>query len=263
VSAEEFFPDGLTTSRFLGGALIVRQPVRGYRAGVDPVLLAAACPARAGQSVLELGCGAGVASLCLGRRVPGLRMAGIEIQPGYAELARDNAAANDVPLEVHEGDLAEMPVALRTRNFDHVILNPPFFDRAEGSAAPDAGRETARGETLGLGDWLRIAGKRLRPKGQVTVIHRATRLADLLDGLRAADLGAVRLLPISPRAGRDAHLLLARATRQGKAPLVLHAPSVMHNGPAHRGDREDYTPAFSAVLRDGAALAFPGDDPAD
>jgi tRNA1(Val) A37 N6-methylase TrmN6 len=59
---------------FLGGQLRLAQPEIGYRAGIDPVLLAAACPAQRGQEVLELGCGVGVASLCLGRRVLGLNL---------------------------------------------------------------------------------------------------------------------------------------------------------------------------------------------
>ena len=49
----------LTCDDFLGGRLSIWQPRDGYRAGVDPVLLAASVPARAGQSVLELGCGTG------------------------------------------------------------------------------------------------------------------------------------------------------------------------------------------------------------
>ena len=77
----------LTHDGFLGGRLHLWQPRRGYRAGVDPVLLAASVPAQAGQSVLDLGCGAGAAMLCLGVRVPGLDLNGLEVQPDYAALA--------------------------------------------------------------------------------------------------------------------------------------------------------------------------------
>jgi tRNA1Val (adenine37-N6)-methyltransferase len=104
-------------------------------------LLAAACPAELGQSVLDLGCGAGAAALCLGHRVPGLSLAGLELQPAYADLARRNAARNGIALDVHEGDLARMPKALR-RDFDQVIANPPYY-HAGGSPSPVAARATA------------------------------------------------------------------------------------------------------------------------
>ena len=117
----------LTDDGFLGGRLRVLQPRLGYRAATDPVLLAAAVPVRAGQSVLELGCGAGVAALCLLVRVPGVRVAGLERQAGYADLARRNAARNALSLTVEDGDLAAMPPALRAAAFDHVIVNPPYF----------------------------------------------------------------------------------------------------------------------------------------
>jgi tRNA1(Val) A37 N6-methylase TrmN6 len=58
-----FGPEEITTDGFLGGRLTIAQPVAGYRAAADPVLLAAAVQARPGQAVLDLGCGAGVASL--------------------------------------------------------------------------------------------------------------------------------------------------------------------------------------------------------
>lgn len=116
----------LTCDGFLEGRLQVTQPKAGFRSGADAVMLAAACPAVSGQAVLELGCGAGVASLCLGWRVPGLRLAGLESQPAYADLARRNAAANGIAMQVLTGDVVRPPAELRAMAFDHVIANPPY-----------------------------------------------------------------------------------------------------------------------------------------
>ena len=88
MATDDFAAEALSQDGFLGGRLAIWQPRVGYRAAMDPVLLAAAVAARAGESVLELGCGVGVASLCLGSRVPGLALTGLELQPAYARLAR-------------------------------------------------------------------------------------------------------------------------------------------------------------------------------
>ena len=145
------FPDSaLTCNDFLGGRLKLWQPRDGYRAGVDPVLLAAAVPAKAGQSVLELGCGAGAAVLCLVTRVPGLRPTGVELQADYADLAARNAQCNEIDLSVYVADLSNMPTDLRQQHFDHVIANPPYYRPGAHSAAVDAGRRTALSEQTPL-----------------------------------------------------------------------------------------------------------------
>lgn len=215
---------------FLGGRLRILQPARGYRAGADAVMLAAACPARAGDSVLELGCGAGVALLCLGARVPGLHLAGLELQPAYAELARRNAAANAIPAELHQGDLARMPAELRGRSFDHVIANPPYF--TGGPPAPDAGRGRAR--------------------------HEATPLPQWVEAALSGPAGAIAILPVAARAGREAGRIIVSARKGARAPLRLLTPFVMHAKPSHAGDQEDLTEAAQAVLRGGAALSLEG-----
>lgn len=246
------FPlEALTDDAFLCGRLQLWQPVKGYRAATDPVLLAACVPARAGQSVLDLGCGAGAAALCLAQRVPGLVLTGLELQPAYADLARRNAARNGVALAVAEGDLSQMPLALR-RGFDHVIANPPYY-ATEGSASPDAGRDTALRVATPISHWVETATRRLNPGGYFTLIIATDRLPDVFAGL-TTKLGSVSVLPLAAREGHAAARVIVQARKGGRAAFRLLAPLVVHRGPTHDGDRESYTAAANAVLRQGADL---------
>ena len=108
---------------FLGGRLQLAQPNIGYRAGIDPVLLAAACPAKDGEHVLELGCGVGVASLCLAARVPGVRLHGVEILTDYAQLARGNAAQNSFEFDVQVGCVSARPTLFYDQSFHQKVEN--------------------------------------------------------------------------------------------------------------------------------------------
>lgn len=245
--------DDLSEDRFLGGRLRLLQPRRGYRAGVDAVVLAASVPAQTGDRVLELGCGVGAASLCLGSRVPGLALTGVEVQPDYAALARENAARAGIALKVVEADLRALPESLRAEAFDHVLANPPYFRRDEGTAAQDAGRETALGETACLEDWIDVALRRLRTGGWLTLIHRIERLPGVLAALEGR-AGATEVLPLVSRAGRAAGLFLLRSAKARRTPFRLAPALVMHAGAAHAGDREDYVPEIADVLRKGAPM---------
>ena len=246
-----FAPDALSDDKFLCGRLRLLQPLKGYRAATDPVLLAAACPAVPGQSVLDLGCGAGAAALCLGLRVPGLALAGLEMQPAYADLARQNATRNGIRVEVHEGNIARMPRDLR-RDFDHVIANPPYYPPG-GSPSPIGARATAMQVETPLADWVAAAARRLRPGGWLTLICGADGLPMVLGAL-GTKLGSAAVLPLAARQDRPALRIILQARKGGRAAFRLLAPFVLHEGAAHDGDRESYTPAANAVLRDGADL---------
>lgn len=246
------FPnDAVTDDAFLGGRLRLWQPKTGYRAATDPVLLAACCPARSGQSVLDLGCGAGAASLCLGVRVPGLVHSGLEVQADYAELARRNAARAGIALTVHAGSVLDMPRPLRG-DFDHVITNPPYYPPA-GTPAADKGRDTALREEVSIADWISAAKKRVAPLGWLTLIVRADRMGDVMVGL-GSSMGSVTILPVTARSGREAGRVVMRTRKGGRAGLRLLAPLVLHEGDAHPGDRNNHSAQAEAVFRSGEGL---------
>ena len=235
-----------TKDTLLGGRVSLTQPKRGFRAGSDPVLLAASVPARSGQRVLDLGCGAGAAFLCLAARVPGLSCAAVELQADYADLARVNAARNGADAMIHTADIAALPAELRRQRFHHVLTNPPYFDRRTGSTSPDLPRERALGEVLALPDWIDAGARRLEPRGTLTVIQKADRLPDLLTAM-AACLGSVAILPIAPRIGQQSKLVIAQGIKGGRAPFRLLPPFILH-------DADDFSDAASAVLRDAAPI---------
>ncbi len=248
-----FGPADLTCDAFLDGRLRLWQPRIGYRAATDPVLLAAFVPARPGERVLDLGCGAGTAGLCLAARVPGLELHGLEVQPAYAELARRNAADNRLALTVHDGDLRRPPAELRRLSFDQVIANPPFHP-ATATGSPDSGRDRAQREVdAPLADWIAAGLRRLRPGGRLALIHRATRLPEILAALTGA-AGSIEVLPVAPRAGRPAGRVLVRARKGRSGPLTLWPSLTLHEGDAHEADRESYTAEAQALLRGMAGL---------
>lgn len=249
-----FSETALSRDVFLGGRLTIWQPKRGYRAATDPVLLAAAVAARPGQMVLELGCGAGVALLALGRRVPGLVLAGVERQDDYADLARRNAEHNAIPAEIFSADLTGLPDALRGRSFDHVLANPPYYP-PRAPAAQDPGRAAALREETPLTEWVDAGLRRLKSGGYLTMIHLAERLPAILAALEAR-AGAVMVRPLAPREGRAAGRVLVQARKGARGPFRLLAPLVLHEGPVHAGDHDDFTSKAQAILRDGKELGW-------
>ncbi len=240
--------DPLPTTRdgFLDARLEIRQPAKGYRAGGDPILLAAAVAAQPGQTVLDLGCGVGTAGLCLLARLPEVRVVALELQPELAELARANAADNrlDDRLTVVEGSLLAPPELIRGRGFDHVLTNPPWLP-ASASRRPATTTKSVghlEGEA-DLGLWLTVAVRFLKRGGSLALIHRADRLADLLAAMAGLPLGGITVFPLWPRPGLPAIRVVVTARKEKKSPLLLLPGLVLH--------QEDgrFTPAADDVLR--------------
>lgn len=244
----------LSEDKVLGGRLVLRQPRRGHRVGHDAVLLAAATAAQAGDHAVDLGAGVGAAGLALARRVEGLAVTLVEIDPELTALAAGNAERNGlaararaVCLDVESA--ADFAAAgLTAGSAACVLMNPPF--NIVQNPSPDPDRRMAHAASPAtLHTWLGTAARLLRPHGAVTLIWRADGLGDVLDGLERG-FGAVAVRPVHPKLDAPAIRVLVRAVKASRAPLVLSAGLVLADVNGHP------TPEAEAVLREGAALAF-------
>lgn len=234
-----------TEDGFLDGRLRVRQSARGFRSGLDAAMLAAAVPARDGDRVLELGVGAGVASLCLAARVPQCRVEGLDIDEELVALANRNAAANKMADRIRflQGDALSLPRELRTE-FDHVLCNPPFHD-AKAERSPDDSRALALQDCGDLSGWLKSGLKRTANNGTFTTILRADRLNEALDVLPTR---GARVFPLWPKKNEPAKRVIVQVHRGRHTPFALLPGLVLHEADGR------YTRGADAILRGMSAL---------
>ncbi len=235
-----------TLGTLLGGRVAHEQPREGHRTGLEPVLLAAAIPARAGERVLEGGTGSGAGLLCLAARVTGIRGVGVERDQDMAGLAQRNVATNGLTgaIEIVMGDVP----AFRAGAVDHAFANPPWHD-ADGTASPMRLKEAAkRAAPGGLAAWIAALAKDVRDGGTVTVVVPAACVPECLGAMAANGCGSVCLCPLWPRQGRAAKLVLLQAVRRGRGPFRLLPGLVLHG-------EAGFTPETAAILDGAAALA--------
>jgi len=240
--------DERTHGHLLNRQVHYTQPRHGFRSGVEPVLLAAAIPARSGSRVLEGGSGAGATLLCLAARIPGIAGLGLEQDPSLAALARQNAAANgwadltfvaaDVTATVPEG------------TFDHACANPPYH-ATTSTPSPDRTRRMAKSAAPGqLAAWAAALAGPLRPRGTLTFILPAPLLAAAAAAFVRAGCAPTVILPLWPKTGQPAKLLLLRGVKGSRTPLRLLPGLTLHTAEG------SFTEEAQSILRGGAALSI-------
>lgn len=225
------------------------QAESGFRTSLDSVFVAAACPAKAGERVLDLGAGVGGASFCLLWRVPDCHVTGIEIQKSHADLATANIALNRAEGRA-EFVCADIRSYRSPERFDHVMCNPPYLDAGTYTPSSSAERAMALGhddEDVSIADWVDAGFHNLKSGGSMTIIHRADYTDKIILAL-GRKFGAVEIIPLYPKVAEAAKRVIIRALKDRRTSAKLHAGVILHE------DGGAYTRAADAILRDGAAI---------
>ena len=224
---------------FLGGRLHLHQT--GYKATNDAVFVAAAVPAKAGQRVLDVGCGTGAVGLCLAARISGIILTGMDNDPEMLSYAQENAKINKIEAQWVRGSV-QNEQTLKGEQFDHIVTNPPYFSRL-----PPRQKYAHTAHTdVPLATWLDFCVKRLRPRGTLTLIHRTECIPEILACLQGR-LGRLTVFPLRSKAGEGAKRCLVQGTLGSKQPFVLAPGLVLH-------DSDRFTDAAERIMRAGDFL---------
>lgn len=232
-------PGEITVDTLYRQRVTLLQPARGYRASLDPVLLAAFVRPPFGRFA-DIGCGTGAVAFSLADRDPAATGVAIELQPRLAALARQGAIRNafEQRLSILEGDVRGLVgTRLPRASFDLVASNPPFRPLAGGCVSPDEEIARAHHEvTLTLAECLDAAAALRRPAGRIAIVFLASRIGELLSGLMARGLAARRLRFVHPKLDQPAsRVLVEAAAGAGTPPCDVEAPLALR-GPAGHSD---------------------------
>lgn len=243
-------PENIATDKYLDGLIHIRQPAKGYRAGIDAILLAAAVHPKKNQKVLDAGTGVGTVMLAIAAFHPKAQLHGLELQPEMARLAAENIRLNQKETHVflHEGSILSPPKELEPNTFDHVVTNPPYFNF--GASAEDIKKTLSRHEQeADLTHWIESCLRMVKPRGYLTMIHRAERLDEILSALTPKS-GGIKIYPLWPSENQPAKLILLQARKSVNSECQLLSGMVLHN------KDKAYTTQADDIFRGKTRLIF-------
>ncbi|MCI7147730.1 MAG: tRNA1(Val) (adenine(37)-N6)-methyltransferase [Candidatus Fimisoma sp.] len=212
------------------GSLKLIQNPQEFCYGVDAVILADFAVnfcKKAPVTVADLGCGSGIIPLIISYRTEAAHIYGVEIQKEAWDKACRNAKLNNLEerLTFVNADVKNAEHGWGkdlTGKMDMVTCNPPYFRKGSGITNDSGPKAMARHETTaGLEDFLETAAVLLKRGGDMFMVHRPSRLADICFYARKAGLEPKTMRLVSPRADEAPNILLIHMVKGGGKELKV------------------------------------------
>lgn len=194
---------------------------------LDAVLLADFVTLRSGDRVADLGTGTGVIPLLLSARVRSANIVGLEIKPEVADMAQRSVALNGLArhIVIKVGDIRSAVYQLGKGAFDLVVSNPPYAPVGSGKISSSFIKAAARTEILcTLEDVIREASVLLNSEGRFALVHRPSRIGEILFLMRDFKLEPKRMRFVHPAARNEPNLVLVEGIKNGKKDVQVLPP---------------------------------------
>lgn len=214
------------------GGLMLIQKKNGFKFGVDAVLLADFAKETYADRALDLCTGTGIVAILLAAKTKTPRIDAIEIQPEICNMAQRSVKYNKLGSRIHiiEGDLKNAAELYGRNAFDKVTVNPPYMKAGAGIISENDTKTISRHEVLcTLEDVIASAAEVMKTKGHFFMVHRPSRLADIIWLMRKYRLEPKRLRLVHPAAGKAANLMLIEGVKNGGSELKLMEPLYVYD----------------------------------
>lgn len=239
--------DGESLDDLQNGYSII-QSEKGFRYGMDAVLLSGYASVRPGEKVLDMGTGTGILPILLAAKTPGESFTGLEIQEKSACMARRSVAYNGLQdrIRIVTGDIKEAAAVFGPASFDVVVSNPPYMTGNHGLLNAEQSRAIARHEVLcTLEDLVRETARVLTSRGRFYLVHRPFRLAEIISVLKAYHLEPKRMRLVYPYVDKEPNMVLLEACRGGNPRIQVEKPLIVYEKPGV------YTDEIREIYGDG------------
>ena len=211
--------------------LRIIQKEKGFRFGMDAVLLADFARVDERDCVADFGTGTGILPLLIAGRGGARHIVALEIQSEMAEMARRSVKINELTgkISVHHLPVEQADSVVQPGSLDVIVCNPPYGVPGTTLLNPEKGLSLARhqGED-GLTAWYRMAYKLLRGKGRFNMIYPAPRMLEAMTALSKARLEPKRFRLIYPYADKPANLVMIEAMKDAKPMLHPEPPLIVY-----------------------------------
>lgn len=200
--------------------------------GVDAVLLADFAAAKEEDCIVDLGTGTGVIPLILYHKSKAQNIIGLEKQQAAFELAQKNATLNGLSHVIRfvHSDVLHVENHFDKGAFSLVVTNPPYMEKGSGPINPQCAKKMARHETTaGIGDFVQAAQYLLATKGRFCMVHRPSRLVDIMTACRQHQLEPKRIRFVAPEPGESPNIVLIQCTKDGGKELIVEPTLFVRN----------------------------------
>lgn len=241
------------TEDVLSDTLVIRQHTRGYRFGLDAVLLATDLPpAQLNKGpIIELGAAHGPVALSVASRLEHAHVIAIELQASLFHLLQHNASQHDFGtshVECIHGDIRDVRALGVSTPASLVLFNPPYFPVHARRISPNPERASARSEVEGtFEEFLRAAQALLTPKGWCKCVLPPWRMASMWRAIHGTDFGCESLRMVHAKPQKDAYLMEVVLRRASAAETIVRAPLYIQQADGY--DSEEVRARLHAVAR--------------
>lgn len=219
--------------------LVILQKANGFKFGIDAVLLSDFAKDAPSSRTLDLCTGTGIVPLLLSAKTAAPDICGLEIQHDICDMAKRSVVMNSLEDRIHitEGDLNNACEIYGKSTFDKITCNPPYMECGKGLVNETDTLSLSRHEIkCTLDDVLRVSAQLLIPQGRFFMVHRPSRLADIICGMRKYKIEPKRLRFVQPNAEKAANLVLVEGARCGGRELKMLPPLYVYNADGNYSD---------------------------